>query len=95
MPSPRNRIKLTGDTHPPEVEYDLGADEGPVSFNDADLQPDEDTRSVSAPQPQSQTQWRPAFRAQGTLAAAREQVRSRPVAALVGAFVLGMLLARI
>lgn len=93
MPSPRNRIKLTGDTHPPEVEYDLGPDEGPVSFNDADLQPDEETRSVSAPQPQPQ--WRPALRAQGTLAAAREQVRARPVAALVGAFVLGMLLARI
>lgn len=27
MPSPKNRIKLTGDTHPPEVEFDLGADD--------------------------------------------------------------------
>jgi hypothetical protein len=23
MPHPKNRLKLTGDTHPPEVEYDL------------------------------------------------------------------------
>jgi hypothetical protein len=91
MPSPRNRIKLTGDTHPPEVEYDLGADEGPLGFNDADLQPDEETPRASAPQAQA----RPLPRARGTLAAAREQVRSRPVATLVGAFVLGMLLARI
>lgn len=93
MPSPRNRIKLTGDTHPPEVEYDLGADEGPASFDDADLQPDEDTRTMSAPQPQPPS--RPALRVHGTLDAAREQVRSRPVATLLGAFVLGLLLARI
>lgn len=35
MPSPKNRIKATGDTHPPEVEYDLSR------FDDADLRLDE------------------------------------------------------
>ncbi|MDB5900076.1 MAG: hypothetical protein JWP41_3678 [Ramlibacter sp.] len=26
MPHPKNRLKLTGDTHPPELEYDLAPD---------------------------------------------------------------------
>jgi hypothetical protein len=32
MRSPKNRLKLTGDTHPPEVEFDLGADEDVVMY---------------------------------------------------------------
>lgn len=28
----KNRLKLTGDTHPPEVEFDLGADEDGVLY---------------------------------------------------------------
>ena len=38
MPHPKNRLKLTGDTHPPEVEYDLGE-------NDELFEPEPDTRS--------------------------------------------------
>ena len=38
MPHPKNRLKLTGDTHPPEVEYDLGE-------NDELFEPEADTRS--------------------------------------------------
>lgn len=40
MPHPKNRLKLTGDTHPPEVEYDLGA-------NDEPFEPQADTRFVT------------------------------------------------
>jgi hypothetical protein len=32
MRSPKNRLKLTGDTHPPEVEFDLGGEEDVVMY---------------------------------------------------------------
>lgn len=32
MRSPKNRLKLTGDTHPPEVEFDLGAGQDVVLY---------------------------------------------------------------
>lgn len=94
MPSPRDRIKLTGDTHPPEVEFDLGADDGPVAYDDANLVMDQPA-APQAVEAQPQQRPEPARGRQGYLNAAREQVRSRPVPALLGAFVLGLLLARL
>jgi hypothetical protein len=89
MPNPRNRLKLTGDTHLPDVGDD-GTDDGDVlAFEPA--QADERDSPMREAMPS------PAYggSAGGYLEMARTQVRQRPVAALAGAFVLGLLLARV
>jgi hypothetical protein len=86
MPSPRNRLKLTGDTHLPDVGDEIEiVEEEVVLVEAAPLQEE----AIAAPRVQ------PRMRRSGMLEAAREQVRAKPVAALAGAFVLGLLLARI
>jgi hypothetical protein len=86
MPNPRNRLKLTGDTHLPDVGDDLEiVEEVVVVVEAAPLQEDADTGAAAQPR----------LARRGMLHAAREQVRGKPVAALTGAFVLGLLLARI
>lgn len=99
MPHPKNRLKLTGDTHPPEVEFDL----------DLDLEDRETADFSSAPQPtldeggtpvRSRMQApsaQPSFEAgtQRYFDAAREQVRAKPYASLGAAFAVGFLLAKL
>jgi len=85
MPSPRNRLKLTGNTHLPDVGDETGGDEDVLRFEPAQ----ENEREAP---PVTMIDASPAS---GYVAAVREQVRQRPVAALAGAFVLGMVLARL
>jgi hypothetical protein len=90
MPSPKNRLKLTGDTHPPELESDAGGDGDVLAFEPA---PEEPTADDAAPAAEPREQLPGPSSAY--LDRAREQVRARPVAALAGAFVLGLLVARL
>jgi len=92
MPHPKNRLKRTGDTHPPEVENDLGrepenepAAEPPTVVVVPDLRAE---GAALLPEIERREMHR-------YLEAARSQVRARPLAAVVGAFVLGLVLARI
>jgi hypothetical protein len=86
MPNPRNRIKLTGDTHLPDV-----GDEGAGYEDVLAFEPALDSEVGSRQAGDSSA---PAVRGGDYLEAVRAQVRQRPVAALAGAFVLGALLAR-
>lgn len=94
MPSPKNRMKGTGDTHLPEVEDDLGrGDEGSAAQPSASAgaqRPSNRARDDEGEAPQEG-----GARYDAYLESARSQVRAHPVAALAGAFVLGMILARI
>lgn len=90
MPSPKNRVKSTGDTHPPEVGDDTGRDEDTLRFEPAEEGGGAGGTRSTRPDLE---QWRE--QGEGLLEQAREQVRNRPIATLAGAFVLGMLLARI
>lgn len=86
MPNPRNRIKLTGDTHLPDVGDEGAGYEDVLAFEPAqDSEIEARQVAVAAAQ---------AAPGGDYLDAVREQVRQRPVAALAGAFVLGALLAR-
>jgi hypothetical protein len=87
MPSPNNRLKLTGDTHLPDV-----GDEGPGDDNVLAFEPVESEEGASG----GEASAAPYEGSRGAyMDKVREQVRQRPVAALAGAFVLGLLLARI
>ena len=88
MPSPRNRLKLTGDTHLPDVGDEVDIVEEEVVVVVAEAAPLQEESPAAPRMPQR-------MRRRGMLEAAREQVRAKPVAALTGAFVLGLLLARI
>jgi hypothetical protein len=92
MPSPRNRIKLTGDTHLPDVEEDSGGEAEVLRFEPAEGSERTEGSEGAAPSASSEDE---AAELGGYLEVVREQVRQRPVAALAGAFVLGLLLARI
>ena len=87
MPSPRNRIKLTGDTHLPDVGDEGTGDEDVLRFEPAEgaerSEGGTPAGASAAPGP-----------AGSYIEELRRQVRQRPVTALAGAFVLGMLLAR-
>jgi hypothetical protein len=87
MPNPRNRIKATGDTHLPDVGDEGAGDEEALRFEPAQDAGRDEGGAPSTP---------PSAHGAGRdyVEALREQVRQRPVAALAGAFVLGMLLAR-
>lgn len=91
MPNPRNRVKSTGDTHPPELGDDAGGNEDTLRFEPAE----EEGRATTTSRPARPDveAWRAS--GEGLLEQARTQVRQRPVAALAGAFVLGLLLARL
>ena len=84
MPSPRNRLKLTGDTHLPDVGDEGTGDADVLRFEPAEgAEGGTPAKASAAPGPVG-----------GYLQELREQVRRRPVTTLAGAFVLGMLLAR-
>jgi hypothetical protein len=85
MPSPRNRLKLTGNTHLPDVGDEIGGDEDVLRFVPAQESEREAPSATMAAE----------SAASGYVAAVREQVRQRPVTALAGAFVLGVVVARL
>ena len=96
MPNPRNRIKGTGDTHPPEVEDDFAREEagGGAARPSASAEA-ERAGGTAADEREAAPASAGSAASHDVLAAAREQVRAHPLAAVAGAFVLGMLLARI
>ena len=88
MPHPRQFMKLTGDIHPPEVEYDLDADLGEAEEREAAL-PDSGpampgTLAFSGPAPER------SFEEE-----ARAQVRRNPLVTLGAAFALGFVLVKL
>jgi hypothetical protein len=91
MPSPKNRLKLTGDTHPPELESDAGGDGDVLAFEPAPEEATADDDAAPGADPREQLPGP----SSAYLDRAREQVRARPVAALAGAFVLGLMVARL
>ena len=99
MPHPKNHMKLTGDIHPPEVEFDLDADfeddEGEAAglSTMSAMQPAED-RAMRADTLQAQGLQLGAS-ADRYFDAAREQVRTKPFATLGAAFALGFVLAKL
>jgi len=90
MPNPRNRLKLTGDTHLPDMGDDGAGEEDVLAYEPAGAEEGEssDIEALSSGS---------AYERGGRryLDAARQQMRQRPVASLAAAFALGLLLARI
>ena len=88
MPHPRKHLKLTGDTHPPEVEDDLGGEE-PASA----------APSTEAAAPASSAIPGPArtivvsMPARQYVDEARAQVRARPLTTAAAAFFAGFAVA--
>lgn len=100
MPHPRNRMKLTGDIHPPEVEYDLSTSldtDDDALPAEAPRLDDADLRMDAPAEPSFVVLAVPAtVRARGKAQQlAGRQLETRPVAAILGAFAIGALLARI
>jgi hypothetical protein len=86
MPNPRNRLKLTGDTHLPDVGDDAGEDGDVLRFEPVR---DEDAQPQGAAQDRVQSF---AQEAEGALQPLRGHVRAHPLAAVAAAFVLGYML---
>ena len=87
MPHPRKHLKLTGDTHPPEVEDDLGVGEEAAAEASQEVIPSRAAAAAMAAVPPGNLRLD-----EGTeryLDAARSQVRARPLAMLAGAFFAG------
>lgn len=98
MPHTRNRMKLRGDIHPPEVEYDLSTNFDDEEDLQADaLRLDDIDLRVDEPMETSVMVLAIPDRVGATAKAqqiAGRQLASRPVVAILGAFALGILLAR-
>ena len=92
MPSHKNRLKLTGDTHLPDVGDDFGDDDDGAPVSNA--RPQASARFVERAQEAMDT-INDHVPVQGYVERARQQVRARPVVALASAFALGLLFARI
>jgi hypothetical protein len=91
MPHPRKHLKLTGDTHPPEVEDDLGPEPREPATAAAPV-----AEGASAPAAAAASRTRSivvAMPARQYVDFAREQVRARPLATAAGAFFAGFVLA--
>ncbi|HVE51908.1 MAG TPA: hypothetical protein VNB23_00850 [Ramlibacter sp.] len=101
MPSPKNRIKQTGDTHNPDVGYDLAGDDASEELDGSGTQPetalfDDAASGMAASEGGSEGRLQRAQAAYGGyLSEARAQVEAKPLAALGGAFLLGFVLARL
>ena len=90
MPHPRKHLKLTGDTHPPEVEDDLEAgDEATAEAPEAGG-PSPAAAAAMEAVPARGLMLDPA--SERYLDEARGQVRARPLAMLAGAFFAGFAL---
>lgn len=98
MPHPKNRLKLTGDTHAPEVAYE-DLREADDDTEDAGWQASAETAppvgrpglqvAVASQQPQRSGASR------AYLGDAMDQVRARPLACVGWAFALGFVLSRL
>jgi hypothetical protein len=100
MPNPNNRLKLTGDTRVPDiVDMDDGFDIDDVTM-DARAEPMAQVFSPSSHATGASLQVQSALgdmgaSIQGYADAAREQVRTKPLAAVGAVFALGFVLSRL
>jgi hypothetical protein len=93
MPHPRKHMKLTGDTHPPEVEDDLGGErEVPEPAAPAAAVAAEASGAPAPRSPGERYLW-VSMPARQYVDAAREQVRDRPLTTAAAAFFAGFVLA--
>ena len=93
MPHPRKHMKLTGDTHPPEVEDDLGGEPPERSAGTPQAGVAQEEGAVRIGRSAAGRAMHVASRSDAYLDSAREQVRSRPLAAAAVAFFAGFALA--
>jgi hypothetical protein len=100
MPNPHNRLKLTGDTHLPDLDdMDTSADIDDIAM-DARAEPMAETFSPSSHVADATAQMESMLgnmghSISGYADAARDQVRSKPMATLGAAFALGFVLSRL
>ena len=91
MPHQKRLTKRSGDLHPPEVENDFGRSVDEPAYEAPTIVVVPDLRAEGAallPDLERQETFR-------YLEAARSRIRARPIAAVVTAFVLGLVLSRI
>jgi hypothetical protein len=93
MPHPRKNLKLTGDTHPPEIEDDFGMEEGGSAPAGAATAASQEERAVRIGRGAAGRALRVTTRGEDYVEAARAQVRSRPLTAAAAAFFAGFALA--
>ena len=93
MPHPRKNMKLTGDTHPPEVEDDLDMEPRAESAGVAPAAAAAPERAVRAGRGAAARAMHVAAGGDAYADAAREQVRSWPLVAAAVAFFAGFALA--
>ena len=93
MPHPRKNLKLTGDTHAPEVEDELALDLEDRAAAPAAVRAAEEPAAAEAPPPRRRRSLELSTPTGGYLDAARGQVRARPLTAAAAAFFAGFLLA--
>lgn len=94
MPHPRKHMKLTGDTHPPEVEDDLGTQEQAAdAAAPAAAAAAPDARDAQALASSEERYLWVSMPARQYVDAARAQVRDRPLTVAAAAFFAGFAVA--
>ena len=93
MPHPRKHLKLTGDTHPPEVEDDLGTGADEIGGGAAAAPVTEGSATTTRVMPGRTTSIVVAMPARQYVDIARGQVRDRPLTTAAIAFFAGFALA--
>jgi hypothetical protein len=91
MPSHKNRLKLTGDTHLPDVGDDYAHDDD-TAGSEPSARP---LANIAARAQEAMDTINDHVPVRGYVERARQQVRGRPVVAVASAFALGLLFARI
>jgi hypothetical protein len=93
MPNPHDKLKLTGDTHAPEVEDDLELEEGGARAAGPAAYTVPQESAVRIDRGAAGRAMRVAAQGEDYVEAARTQVRSRPLTAAAVAFFAGFALA--
>ena len=96
MPHPRKHLKLTGDVHPPELEYGFDTEDD----EETERGDEEPAAQLRPPTPTMIRRTGGVHQAEPSLAddyveQARHQVRAKPLAVMAAAFGLGFLLYRL
>jgi hypothetical protein len=91
MPHPKNHMKLTGDTHPPEVGYDLDElDDRPSRYHDG-----YEPLQATAQEDEDRDEPRSGATGADGMAAARAKVAASPLKMVAVALAVGFVLARL
>ena len=93
MPHPRKHMKLTGDSHPPELEDDPGTERAGADTGTPAAATTAAPRAAEAPTGEDERYLWVAMPARQYVDAARAQVRDRPLTTAAAAFFAGFMLA--